>query len=150
MKQSYNYFSWFLIAIITHQVCTYKCVVSPVTHFTSQQTLNHQWDPMFTIYPMGPRLGVQILIPTLAATSHQLSLSVCDWVEKRDCESWHSQHTLASRPSYWPIFMFRCDLELLERPQAFFCLDVLESHMPYDTWVRNHALESRDAEEFDL
>lgn len=36
MKQSYNYFSWFLIAIITHQVCTYKCVVSPVTHFTSK------------------------------------------------------------------------------------------------------------------
>lgn len=37
---------------------------------------------MFTIYPMGLRLGVQILIPTLAATTHQLSLSVCDWVEK--------------------------------------------------------------------
>lgn len=64
---------------------------------------------MFTIYPMGPRLGVQILIPTVAATTHQLSLSVYDWVEKRDCESWHSQHSLASRPSYWPIFMFSCD-----------------------------------------
>lgn len=64
---------------------------------------------MFTIYPMGPCLGLQILIPNLAATTHQLSLSVCDWAEKRDCESWHSQHSLATRPSYWPIFTFSCD-----------------------------------------
>ncbi len=95
--------------MITHQVRTYKCAFSPVIHFTIQQTLNHQWDLVFTIYPMGPRLGLQILISSLAATTHQLSLSVCDWVEKRDCESWHSQHSLASRPSYWPIFTFSCD-----------------------------------------
>lgn len=59
-----------------------------------------------------------------------------------------------AHPGFTPIvltyFHVQMWLELLERPQAFFCLDVLESHVPYDTWVRNHALESRDAEEFDL